>query len=76
VRGNNASDRLSGGANTDYLYDADLNNVEPHDSDILWGGGARDSLNARDGDAFDSLNGGEGLSEPCNYDPGDVVRAC
>jgi Ca2+-binding RTX toxin-like protein len=74
--GGTASDCLSGGPEHDFLYDADPNNLEPDDKDTLWGGGASDFLNAKDGDSYDSLNGGEGISEPCIYDPGDVVNAC
>jgi hypothetical protein len=72
--GNRASDCLSGGPNTDYLYDDDPNNVEPDDKDTLWGGADSDLLNAKDGDSFDSLNTGEGTAAWCYYDPGDVVR--
>jgi hypothetical protein len=83
LRGNRASDCLSGGPDTDELCDTDLDNFnQPDDSDTLWGGGAVDRLDAKDGDSYDTLNGGQGTLERCEYDPssffgpGDVVSAC
>ena len=72
LRGNSGSDCLSGGPDSDELQDADPNNVEPDDTDTLWGGPATDTLNAKDGDAQDSLKGG-GDWNRCTFDQGDGV---
>lgn len=75
--GNRASVCLSGGPEGDRLFDDDLNEVEPDDSDTLWGGWHIDRLNAKDGDTRDSLRG-ESDGNPhgndvCTSDPGDIV---
>jgi Ca2+-binding RTX toxin-like protein len=80
LRGNRASDCLSGGPDPDNLNDSgpvpepepDHPWFQPDDIDTLWGGGGLDTLNAKDGDALDSLNGG-GDVNTCIYDQGDEV---
>jgi Ca2+-binding RTX toxin-like protein len=84
LQGDRASDCLSGGPDADLLWDGDPWNAQPDDSDTLWGGGERDSLDAKDGDGFDSLNGGLldvffppfFLVDECTSDQGDVVIHC
>ena len=47
----------------------------PFDADVLIGHSGRDSLNARDGDTRDTLNGGAGLDK-CKGDPLDEFIDC
>ncbi len=47
----------------------------PRDTDILRGGENGDTLDARDGDGLDILNGGPGRDE-CLGDPGDDFISC
>jgi Ca2+-binding RTX toxin-like protein len=77
--GDSGADCLSGGPDTDYLFDWDLGNVEPDDFDTLWGGDfAWDSLNAKDGDGEDTLDGGriEFGDDNCYQDRFDVTEDC
>jgi Ca2+-binding RTX toxin-like protein len=76
LTGSRASDCLSGGPNSDNLYDGDPTNLEPDDIDVFWGGGSADTLNAFDGDSYDSLDGGSSIADKCTADSGDKQISC
>ena len=80
LQGDRASDCLSGGPGHDDLNDADPNNVEPDDSDTLWGGDDSDHLNTTDGDSLDTLHGehdgGPHVHDVCPHDAGDTMLTC
>jgi Ca2+-binding RTX toxin-like protein len=63
-------DLLLGGTGNDLLRD-----TSPRDSDRLHGGPDRDTLNARDGDGNDLIDGGHGDDE-CTGDPDDEFVNC
>lgn len=76
LRGGKGADCLSGGPGRDNLDDSDPNDNQPIDTDVLWGGGSPDTLNALDGDPLDMLDGGSSIADKCTFDPGDDPISC
>jgi Ca2+-binding RTX toxin-like protein len=68
VSGGDGNDRSSGGAGNDTVTDQS-------GTDILQGNSHADSLNASDGQAGDTVNGGLD-PDTCTVDAGDKVSAC
>ncbi len=71
-------DNISGGAGEDEMYGQESSDavVDTQGQDFLSGGADNDVLRANDGHGGDVIDGGEGVFDTCDPDPGDTIDNC